>query len=135
MGKNEGRTVGEIMAEIQPGLEQLQQEWPGEYRTVIGGEAADTSETFGSALIALVIAIVLVVGVLVILFNSFRQAFIIFATMPLAIIGTALGFWAFDITFSFFAMIGLVSLIGIAINRSEERRVGKECRSRWSPND
>ena len=22
---------------------------------------------------------------------------------------------------------------GIAINRSEERRVGKECRSRWSP--
>ena len=116
MGKNEGRTVGEIMAEVQPRLDELQQEWPGEYRSVIGGEAADTSETFGSALIALVIAIVLVVGVLVILFNSFSQAFIIFATMPLAIIGTALGFWAFNITFSFFAMIGLVSLIGIAIN-------------------
>ena len=74
------------------------------------------SRTPGLFLIALVIAIVLVVGVLVILFNSFRQALIIFATMPLAIIGTALGFWAFDITFSFFAMIGLVSLIGIAIN-------------------
>ncbi|MDY3197930.1 MAG: efflux RND transporter permease subunit [Pseudomonadaceae bacterium] len=116
MGKNEGRTVGEIMAELQPRLDEIQADWPAGYRTVIGGEAADTSETFGSALIALVIAIVLVVGVLVILFNSFRQAFIIFATMPLAIIGTALGFWAFDITFSFFAMIGLVSLIGIAIN-------------------
>ena len=116
MGKNEGRTVGEIMAEVQPRLEELQQEWPAQYTSVIGGEAADTSETFGSALIALVIAIVLIVGVLVILFNSFRQAFIIFATMPLAIIGTALGFWAFGITFSFFAMIGLVSLIGIAIN-------------------
>ena len=58
----------------------------------------------------------LVVGVLVIVFSSFRQALIIFATMPLAVIGSALGFWAFDITFSFFAMIGLVSLIGIAIN-------------------
>jgi len=66
--------------------------------------------------VALVIAIVLVVGVLVILFSSFRQALIIFATMPLAIIGAALGFWAFGITFSFFAMIGLVSLVGIAIN-------------------
>ena len=116
MGKNEGRTVGEIMAEVQPRLDELQRQWQGEYRSVVGGEAADTSETFGSALIALVIAIVLVVGVLVILFNSFSQAFIIFATMPLAIIGTALGFWAFNITFSFFAMIGLVSLIGIAIN-------------------
>src|SRR5690606_28227075 len=76
MGKNEGRTVGEIMAELQPRLEEIQADWPAGYRTVIGGEAADTSETFGSALIALVIAIVLVVGVLVILFNSFRQAFI-----------------------------------------------------------
>src|SRR5258708_34908026 len=24
-------------------------------------------------------------------------------------------------------------LVGVIINRSEERRVGKECRSRWSP--
>lgn len=116
MAKNEGRTVGEIMAQLAPELQRLQQSWPANYRYVIGGESADTSETFGSALVALVIAVVLVVGVLVLLFSSFRQAFIIFATMPLAIIGSALGFWAFDITFSFFAMIGLVSLIGIAIN-------------------
>ena len=26
-----------------------------------------------------------------------------------------------------------VNVRGIATNRSEERRVGKECRSRWSP--
>ena len=25
------------------------------------------------------------------------------------------------------------AMIGDALNRSEERRVGKECRSRWSP--
>lgn len=116
MAKNEGRTVRELMAEIGPQLEQLQAAWPPGYRTVVGGEVADTAEVFASALMALVIAVVLIVGVLVILFNSFSQAFIIFATMPLAVIGSALGFWAFGITFSFFAMIGLVSLIGIAIN-------------------
>src|SRR5690606_7203578 len=109
MAKNEGRTVSEVFADVQPQLDQMQQRWPSAYRAVVGGEAADTTETFSSALLALVIAVVLVVGVLVILFSSFRQAFIIFATMPLAIIGSALGFWAFDITFSFFAMIGLVS--------------------------
>ncbi len=116
MAKNQGRTVSEIMAELAPRLQALQDEWPGGYRLNIGGESADTAETFGSAGIALVIAIVLVVGVLVIVFSSFRQAFIIFATMPLAIIGAALGFWAFGISFSFFAMIGVVSLIGIAVN-------------------
>jgi len=116
MAKNEGRTVGEVMAELMPQLTELQREWPAGYRVVIGGESADTAETFTSALIAMLIAVVLIVGVLVIVLSSFRQAFIIFATMPLAIVGAALGFWAFDITFSFFAMIGLVSLIGIAIN-------------------
>ena len=29
--------------------------------------------------------------------------------------------------------VSLKRLIGSAIGRSEERRVGKECRSRWSP--
>lgn len=116
MAKNEGRTVGEIMAELGPQLADLQATWPDGNRAVVGGESADTAETFTSALIAMLIAVVLIVGVLVIVFSSFRQAFIIFATMPLAIIGSALGFWFFDITFSFFAMIGLVSLIGIAIN-------------------
>lgn len=116
MAKNESRTVSEIMSDVVPKLDELQAKWPAGYRVVVGGESADTTETFSSALLALAMAVVLIVGVLVIVFSSFRQAFIIFATMPLAVIGTALGFWAFDITFSFFAMIGLVSLIGLAIN-------------------
>src|SRR5690606_4729593 len=28
MGKNEGRTVGEIMAELQPRLDEIQADWP-----------------------------------------------------------------------------------------------------------
>ena len=28
---------------------------------------------------------------------------------------------------------GLIAMLGIFLARSEERRVGKECRSRWSP--
>lgn len=116
LAKNQGRTVTEIMSDVAPRLEELQRDWPAGYRVAVGGESAETADTVGSIGIAMVVAIVLVVGVLVIVFSSFRQALIIFATMPLAVIGTALGFWAFGISFSFFAMIGLVSLIGIAIN-------------------
>ena len=33
----------------------------------------------------------------------------------------------------FFSRDGLVLVLAGGISRSEERRVGKECRSRWSP--
>ena len=33
----------------------------------------------------------------------------------------------------FITSLGNAGMIWIAITRSEERRVGKECRSRWSP--
>src|SRR5690606_25250346 len=54
MAKNEGRTAGEVFADVQPQLDQMQQRWPSAYRAVVGGEAADTTETFSSALLALV---------------------------------------------------------------------------------
>ena len=31
------------------------------------------------------------------------------------------------------AELGIILVTAIVVNRSEERRVGKECRSRWSP--
>ena len=34
---------------------------------------------------------------------------------------------------TFFAEQGAVALVKACKRRSEERRVGKECRSRWSP--
>ena len=37
-----------------------------------------------------------------------------------------------DLTYLTFAILGL-SAIATMFSRSEERRVGKECRSRWSP--
>lgn len=116
LARNQGRTVTEIMDDMAPKLDEMQREWPAGYYYTIRGEAEDTGETFGSAGIALAVAVMLVVGVLVIMFDSYRQAFIIVATMPLAIIGSFLGFFLFGLSFSFFAMIGVVSLIGIVVN-------------------
>jgi multidrug efflux pump subunit AcrB len=119
LAKKQERTVGEIMSDIMPMLEEMQESWPAGYSFTVAGEAEETQETqetFDSAGIALVVAIILVTGVLVIVFDSFRQAFIILFTMPLALVGTFLGFYAFGITFSFFAMIGMISLVGIVVN-------------------
>jgi multidrug efflux pump subunit AcrB len=50
------------------------------------------------------------------MFGSFMQSFILILTMPLALIGTFLGFFLVGTPFSFFAMVGLISLIGIVVN-------------------
>ena len=116
LAKTDDTPPTQIVDAIRPTLEQMQGKWPAGYSYSFGGEAQETAETFASAGSMLVIAIVLIFGLLVLMFGSFAQSFIVLAMMPLALIGTFLGFFVFQIPFSFFAMVGLISLIGIVVN-------------------
>src|SRR3989449_4564333 len=53
------------------------------------------------------------------------------AREPSLVIGMAFGFLVIE--FGFVMVTVLLSHMGLGELRSEERRVGKECRSRWSP--
>ena len=116
LSKLNDRNVGAVIAELKPELEQMQRGWPTGYTWSIGGESRDMDETFGSAGAMLVVALMMVFGVLVIVFGSFSQSLILMTTMPLALIGTFIGFWLTGMSLSFFAIIGVISLIGIVAN-------------------
>lgn len=116
LSKVDGRNLNAIIAELTPKLEQAQRNWPPGYTWSIGGESEEMAETFGSAGVMLMVALIMVFGVLVIVFGSFSQALILMTTMPLALIGTFIGFWLTGMSLSFFAVIGVVSLIGIVAN-------------------
>ncbi|ACB52292.1 acriflavin resistance protein [Crocosphaera subtropica ATCC 51142] len=116
LAKNENRTTGEILADLQPKLQEIQESWPQGYDYTFGGETEDQAETFGSAGQALALAIFLVFAVLVLQLGSFRQPFIILLTIPFALIGTVGGFFLADIAFSFTAFIGIIALVGIVVN-------------------
>lgn len=116
LSKLEDRALADVLADIQPKLDAMKKDWPAGYAYEIGGESAETAETFGSAGVMLVVALIMVFGVLVIMFGSFAQSFILMATMPLALIGTFLGFYLAGMELSFFAVVGLISLIGIVAN-------------------
>lgn len=118
LAKTEGRTPQEVVEQMRPVLEEMQKNWPSGYAYRFTGEVEETAETFGSAGIMLIVAVLLVFAVLVLQFGSFRQSLIIIAAMPLALIGTFAGFFFAWIPFSFFAMVGLISLIGIVVNDS-----------------
>jgi multidrug efflux pump subunit AcrB len=116
LAKTNNRTVGQILEELQPKLEQMQQTWPRGYDYNFAGETEDQAETFGSAGQALALAIFLVFAVLVLQFSSFRQPFIILLAIPFALIGTMGGFFLAWISFSFTAFIGIIALVGIVVN-------------------
>ncbi|NJL68325.1 MAG: efflux RND transporter permease subunit [Microcoleus sp. SM1_3_4] len=116
LSKNDNRTVGEILADLEPKLEEMKKSWPPGYSYSFGGETADQAETFGSAGQALGIAIFLVFAVLVLQLGSFRQPFIILLAIPFALIGTFGGFYFVGIPFSFSVFIGIIALVGIVVN-------------------
>ena len=60
----------------------------------------------------------MIFAVLVLQFRSYTQPLIIFATIPLAMIGSIYALLITGNTFSFTAFIGLTSLVGIVINNA-----------------
>jgi HAE1 family hydrophobic/amphiphilic exporter-1 len=80
------------------------------------GENDERDKNFGYLLNSMVIAVVLIAAILVVQFNSFRQAVVVMLTVPLSFIGVILGMWVTGFPFSLATFIGLVSLTGIVVN-------------------
>lgn len=83
-----------------------------------GGEAEEVQESFTDLFLSMIIGILLIFGLLVWQFSSYKVPFIMLATIPLAFIGV---FGGLAITFqplSFPAFIGVVALAGIVVNNA-----------------
>jgi multidrug efflux pump subunit AcrB len=111
---------GYSLDEIVAGLDAKFREYPipADYQYTFTGELENREESFGGMLLAGLIAIIAIIAVLVLQFKSFTQPFIIFSAMPLALIGSVLALFISGYTFSFTALIGLISLSGIVVNNS-----------------
>lgn len=114
----EGITASEILAQIEPWLAEEAKSWKVGNEYSLGGEAERSQEGINSVLKMLPLSLLLMILLLVIQFNSFRKTLIIFITIPLGITGVALGLLLANSFFSFFGMLGVVSLAGIVINDS-----------------
>ncbi len=80
------------------------------------GENEERDKNFRYLVYSMALGVVLIFGILVMQFNSFRQSFIVMITVPLSFIGVVLGMWACGFPFSLATFIGLVSLTGIVVN-------------------
>jgi len=93
-------------------------DWKPGYRYEVGGEAQSQKESFGGMGKAIIIAAVGIFAILILQFKSFSQPFIVFAAIPLAVIGSIIALLVTGNTFSFTAFVGLTSLVGIVVNNA-----------------
>lgn len=92
--------------------------WPEGYRYYVAGEYETQKESFGDLGKLLIVAMIGIFAVLVLQFRSIKQPLIVFSAIPLAITGSFVALFVTGWSFSFFAFVGFISLVGIVVNNS-----------------
>lgn len=132
--KSLDRTAEDLKDLVDPDLQEIAKTLPPHHTLFYGGVIKDSAR----AQKALAANVPFVIGVILILlvlqFNSYRRPLIIMMTIPLSIIGAALGLILTGSLFGFMVTLGLYSLAGIIVNNAIvlidridiERQEGKE---------
>jgi len=91
---------------------------PADYKIKITGEEEKRKESMDALSFALLLSIILVFMVLAAEFESLLHPFTILTTIPFAIVGSILAFFIMGQTLNIMAVIGIIMLVGIAVNNS-----------------
>jgi multidrug efflux pump subunit AcrB len=91
---------------------------PAGYRIMAAGEIESRQNSFGGIGSAIIVAIFLIFGILVLEFRTFQSTLIVASVIPLGLAGGLLALLLTGNTLSFTATIGFVALIGIEIKTS-----------------
>lgn len=115
-GKSAVLSAGQVEALISEELAAL--EIPDGFDLVLGGETERSAEINGLLLAGLPAALIVMLSALVFQFNSARRVTLTFMTIPLIIIGAPVALELTSRPLSFFAILGMISLMGIIINNA-----------------
>ena len=106
----------EVLAEIQPHLDQIQAAMPPGYRLEQGGTQEEADKGMRQITSSLSFSGVAIFFLLVIQFNSVVKPFMILLTIPLAAGGGLLGLYVMGIPMGFMEAVGMLALFGIVLS-------------------
>lgn len=105
--------AADLQSRLQPQIEAI--DLPAGYSFKWGGEQGDSAEANEDLASTLPLTFVTMVLIVVLLFNAFRQAIVIWLIVPLALIGVVFGLIITGTPMEFMAILGLLSLSGLLI--------------------
>lgn len=104
------------LAEAQRRVDEAGFTVPAGYELTLGGEAEASGDALTNLAALTVPLIILIMGAVALVFNSFRMALIVLVSGALAGGMALFGVWLFNLPLGFNAIIGSLGLLGIAIN-------------------
>jgi multidrug efflux pump subunit AcrB len=106
-------TSNELFGRLRPQIEAIN--LPPGYELNWGGEYESSKNAEASIFESLPIGYLVMFIITVLLFNELRSALVIWACVPLAIIGVTAGMLSLGAEFGFMALLGLLSLSGMIV--------------------
>ncbi|MDC9726472.1 MAG: efflux RND transporter permease subunit [Candidatus Thioglobus sp.] len=113
---DEKTSTSEVMKAALSQL-NLNEDFPS-VRAVSEGGAKKTMESMDSFKQASIMAIFGIFLLLVLLFNSYTQPLLVLSAIPFSVIGVIWAFFLHGETLSFFAILGVLALVGVIVNDS-----------------
>jgi multidrug efflux pump subunit AcrB len=116
-GISEGGNVSQINEEFSQKLKEANL-LTEDIRIEIGGETEESNQAFIEMFLALIVGIMLMVGVLVLQFNSYLHTKYVLTILPYSLIGIMVGLAITRLPLSFPSLMGFIALSGIVVNNS-----------------
>ncbi|MGF1685771.1 efflux RND transporter permease subunit [Photobacterium japonica] len=106
-------TAATVQARIQPQIEALN--YPPGYSLEWGGEYESSADAKASLFQTMPMGYLVMFLITIFLFNKVKEALIVWATVPLAVIGVTTGLLLLNTPFGFMALLGFLSLSGMLV--------------------
>ncbi|MCD6407158.1 efflux RND transporter permease subunit [Candidatus Aerophobetes bacterium] len=111
-----GRPLGSVISDVEREISKIN--FPPGFQWSVGGSGEDMQKSLLWLGYALIVAMFLVYMVMASEFESLRDPFIVFLTIPLSLIGVVWMLFLTGTTLSVISMIGIIMLVGIVVNNS-----------------
>jgi len=109
-----GRDLGSVVAEAKKAIDKIPV--PPGFSYKFAGAEKERREAFGMLLVAVALGMVLVYMVMASQFESYRDPFIIFLSVPFGIVGVIVALVMTGIAMNIVTFIAMVLLVGLVVN-------------------
>ncbi|AWF81751.1 AcrB/AcrD/AcrF family protein [Microbulbifer sp. A4B17] len=111
-----GFISSDIMAGVKNELKKFSDTLPSGYQLQISGDAASTQHGFSQLIMIMAVSSGAIFLALVFQFSSLVKPLVVFATVPLGMVGALVALFITGQPFGFMAFLGIVSLIGVIVS-------------------
>ena len=107
-----------VLKEFKGRLAEADFHLPPEYSISYGGAEEQRNDAVGELIANMFVVVTLMVSALVLSLGSFRLALLLFGVAGLSVGLGILTLWLFDYPWGFMSMVGMMGMIGVAVNDS-----------------